>query len=68
MAIVSLDGNTKYTTMIFKVIPEFISNDIKNNKVKDNYQEGNIIYDIKNINKLGNSNIFVGQEIIIPTL
>ena len=35
MAIVSLDGNTKYTTMIFKVIPEFISNDIKNNKVKD---------------------------------
>lgn len=47
MAIVSLDGNTKYTTMIFKVIPEFISNDIKNNKVKDNYQEGNIIYDIK---------------------
>ena len=33
MAIVSLDGNTKYTTMIFKVIPEFISNDIKNNKV-----------------------------------
>ena len=47
MAIISLDGKTKYTTTIFKNIPNYILNDIKNKKVKNNYQENNIIYDIK---------------------
>ena len=47
MAIISLDGTTKYTTAIFKNIPEFISNDIKNNSIKNIYHEQNIIYDIR---------------------
>lgn len=47
MVIVSLDGKTKYTTCSFKVIPNFILKDIKNNKVKNTYQKKNIIYDIK---------------------
>ena len=47
MAIVSLDGKIRYTTTIFKNIPGFILNDIKNKKVKNNYQDNNIIYDIK---------------------
>lgn len=34
MSITSLNGLTKYTTKVFKTIPEFILNDIKNNKVK----------------------------------
>lgn len=48
MAIISLDGKTKYTTTIFKQIPDLITNDIKNNTVKNTYQEQNIIYDIRN--------------------
>ena len=47
MAIISLDGKTKYTTCSFKVIPNFILDDIKNNKVKQIYQKKNIVYDIK---------------------
>ena len=47
MAIVSLEGNTKYTTNVFKEIPELIMNDIKNNKVKESYKDNNIIYDIR---------------------
>lgn len=47
MAIISLDGKTKYTTCSFKVIPNFIIDDIKNNKVKQIYQKKNIVYDIK---------------------
>ena len=47
MAIISLDGNTKYTTCAFKVVPNFILDDIKNNKVKQIYQKKNIVYDIK---------------------
>ena len=47
MAIVSLDGNTKYTTNVFRVVPEFIMRDIKNNRVDDSYKENNIIYDVK---------------------
>ncbi len=47
MAIISLDGKTKYTTCSFKVIPNFILDDIKNNKVKQTYQKKNIVYDIK---------------------
>lgn len=47
MSIISLDGNTKYTTCSFKVIPNFILDDIKNNKVKQIYQKKNIVYDIK---------------------
>lgn len=47
MAIISLDGKTKYTTCSFKVIPNFILDDIKNNKVKQIYQKKNIVYNIK---------------------
>ena len=47
MAIISLDGNTKYTTCAFKVVPNFILDDIKNNKVKQTYQKKHIVYDIK---------------------
>lgn len=47
MAIISLDEKTKYTTCSFKVIPNFILDDIKNNKVKQIYQKKNIVYDIK---------------------
>ena len=47
MAIISLDGKTKYTTCSFKVIPNFILDDIKNNKVKQTYQKKHIVYDIK---------------------
>ena len=47
MSIISLDGNTKYTTCAFKVVPNFILDDIKNNKVKQTYQKKNIVYDIK---------------------
>ena len=47
MAIISLDGTTKYTTSVLKTIPEFILDDIKNNNVKDNYKDKNIIYDVK---------------------
>ena len=47
IAIISLDGKTKYTTCSFKVIPNFILDDIKNNKVKQIYQKKNIVYDIK---------------------
>ena len=48
MAIISLDGKTKYTTTVFKDIPEFILEDIKNNKIKKTYQKKNIIYDVRN--------------------
>ena len=47
MSIISLDGNTKYTTCAFKVVPSFILDDIKNNKVKQTYQKKHIVYDIK---------------------
>ena len=47
MAIVSLDGKTKYITKLFNNIPEFIFEDIKNNKVKVTYQKNNIIYDVR---------------------
>ena len=47
MAIISLDGKTKYTTCAFKVVPTFILDDIKNNKVKQTYQKKHIVYDIK---------------------
>lgn len=47
MAIISLDGKTKYTTRVFNKIPDFILTDIKNKKVKNNYQDKNIIYNIK---------------------
>ncbi|MGN1342434.1 MAG: histidine kinase N-terminal 7TM domain-containing protein [Bacilli bacterium] len=47
MAIISLDGKTKYTTCAFKVIPNFILDDIKNNEVKQTYQKKHIVYDIK---------------------
>ena len=49
MSIISLDGNTKYTTCAFKVVPSFILDDIKNNKVKQTYQKKHIVYDIKKI-------------------
>ena len=47
MSIISLDGNTKYTTCAFKEVPSFILDDIKNNKVKQTYQKKHIEYDIK---------------------
>ncbi|MGM9882491.1 MAG: histidine kinase N-terminal 7TM domain-containing protein [Bacilli bacterium] len=47
MVIISLDGKTKYTTCTFKVVPSFILDDIKNNKVKQTYQKKHIVYDIK---------------------
>ena len=47
MAIVSLDGSTKYTTNVFKIIPEFILNDIKSNKVKKIYKSQNVIYEVR---------------------
>lgn len=47
MSIISLDGNTKYTTCAFKVVPNFILDDIKNNKVKQTYQKKHILYDVK---------------------
>lgn len=47
MAIISLNGNTKYTTCAFKVVPNFIFDDIKNNKVKQTYQKKHTVYDIK---------------------
>ena len=47
MAILSFDGKTKYTTKKFKNIPDFILNDIKRNKLKENYSVQNITYDIK---------------------
>ena len=39
MAIISLDGKTKYTTCSFKVIPNFILDDIKNNIGSLRYNE-----------------------------
>ena len=50
MAIISLDGKTKYTTTIFKTIPEYIINDIKINKAKKVYQDQNIIFDVRKNN------------------
>ena len=47
MAIISLDGNTKYTTNVFDNIPKKILDDINNNSVKETYKNKNIIYDIK---------------------
>ena len=47
MAIISLDGKTKYTTCAFKEVPDFILKDIKNNKLKNTYQKKNVVYDIK---------------------
>ena len=47
MSIVSLDGKTKYTTTVFKTIPDFILKDILCNKVKKTYKKQNIIYDIR---------------------
>ena len=47
MAIISLDGKTKYTTSTFKTIPSFILKDIQNYKVKTTYQKKNIVYDVK---------------------
>ena len=47
IAIVSIDGKTKYTTKVFKDIPKFILEDIDNNKVKNIYQHSSVIYDIK---------------------
>ena len=47
MAIISLDGKTKYTTNVFDNIPKKILDDINNNNVKETYKNKNIIYDIK---------------------
>ena len=47
MAIISLDGNTKYTTNVFDNIPKKLLDDINNNSVKETYKNKNIIYDIK---------------------
>ncbi|MGM9877820.1 MAG: histidine kinase N-terminal 7TM domain-containing protein [Bacilli bacterium] len=47
MAIVSLDGKIKYTTSVFKILPNFILDDIKNNKVQKNYKKKYIVYDVK---------------------
>ena len=47
MAIISLDGKTKYTTNVFDNIPKKILDDINNNSVKETYKNKNIIYDIK---------------------
>lgn len=47
MIIVSLDGRKKYTTCSFQDIPNFILNDIKNNRVKNNYQKKYIGYELK---------------------
>ena len=47
MAIISLDGKTKYTTNVFDNIPKKLLDDINNNSVKETYKNKNIIYDIK---------------------
>lgn len=47
MEIVSLDGNTIYSTKMLKNIPHNILRDIKNNKVKKNYYNKAIIYEVK---------------------
>ena len=47
MAIISLDGNTKYLTKAFNKIPKFILDDIKNNKTKEKYYNGQIKYEVK---------------------
>ena len=47
MAILDLDGKTKYTTLSFNVIPDFILNDIKKNMIKNNYKSKNIVYEVK---------------------
>lgn len=47
MEIVSLDGNTIYSTKLLKNVPHNILRDIKNNKVKKNYYNKAIIYEVK---------------------
>lgn len=47
MEIVSLDGNTIYSTKLLKTVPHNILRDIKNNKVKKNYYNKAIIYEVK---------------------
>ena len=43
MAIISLDGKTKYTTNVFDDIPKKILDDINNNSAKETYKNKNII-------------------------
>ena len=47
MAILDLYGKTKYTTLSFNVIPDFILNDIKKNTIKNTYKSKNIVYEVK---------------------
>lgn len=64
-------GNTEYKKYYISNGDTLWSIAKQENKYNEYYKNKDvryIIYDIKNINKLGNSNIFVGQEIIIPTL
>lgn len=47
MAIVSNDVKTIYTTKVFKIIPQYILDDILDSRVKESYSSDNIIYDIR---------------------
>ena len=47
MAIISLDGKTKYTTKRFESVPKRIMNDINCGVVKNMYREGYIVNDVK---------------------
>lgn len=47
MAIVSLNGKLMYTTNSFSVIPSYIVKDIESSKVKDNYIDKCITYEVK---------------------
>ena len=46
MLIVSLEGDSVYTTKTFNKAPKYIVTDIKNNSVKDIYRENGVIYNV----------------------
>lgn len=60
MMIASTDFKTIYKSKKFTIFPDFILNDIKNNKLKRKYEKNNIIYEIK---KNKNSYVIIRKNI-----
>lgn len=60
MMIASTDFKTIYKSKNFTIFPDFILNDIKNNKLKRKYEKNNIIYEIK---KNKNSYVIIRKNI-----
>ena len=46
MLIISLEGDSVYTTKTFSKVPKYIVTDIRSNSVKDIYRENGVIYNV----------------------